>query len=155
MDWLGLGKRTQLPERWTAALGALLAVLAVFLASGWALGEENLVVATSMGSSAVLLFSTPHSPLSQPWPLVGGHVLAADSRCGVCIVSRDGPAVSRFGSGDCSACDAVDKKYASPRGSHSACCGNRWRCRDRPRLVVRVEAGIVERYPIANCWFGF
>jgi len=77
MDWLGLGKRTQLPEHWTAALGALLAVLAVFLASGWALGEENLVVATSMGSSAVLLFSTPHSPLSQPWPLVGGHVLAA------------------------------------------------------------------------------
>ena len=59
MDWLGLGKRTQLPERWTAALGGLLAVLAVFLASGWALGEENLVVATSMGSSAVLLFSTP------------------------------------------------------------------------------------------------
>ena len=77
MDWLGLGKRTQVPERWTAALGALLAVLAVFLASGWALGEEDLVVATSMGSSAVLLFSTPHSPLSQPWPLVGGHVLAA------------------------------------------------------------------------------
>ena len=77
MNWLGLGKRTQFPEHWTAALGALLAVLAVFLASGWALGEENLVVATSMGSSAVLLFSTPHSPLSQPWPLVGGHVLAA------------------------------------------------------------------------------
>ena len=49
MNWLGLGKRTQLPEHWTAALGALLAVLAVFLASGWALGEENLVVATSMG----------------------------------------------------------------------------------------------------------
>ena len=53
-DWLGLGKRKQLPEHWTAALGALLAVLVVFLASGWALGEENLVVATSMGSSAVL-----------------------------------------------------------------------------------------------------
>ena len=30
-----------------------------------------------MGSSAILLFSTPHSPLSQPWPLVGGHALAA------------------------------------------------------------------------------
>ena len=114
MNWLGPGKRTQLPEHWTAALGALLAVLAVFLASGWALGEENLVVATSMGSSAVLLFYISHSPLSQPWPLVGGHVLAATVRCGVCIVSRDGPAVSRFGGGDCSACDAVDKEVRIP-----------------------------------------
>ena len=87
---------------------------------------------------------------SRGWACLGG-----DSRCGVCIVSRDGPAVSRFGGGDCSACDAVDKKYASPRGSHGAGCGNRWRCRDRPRLVVRVEARVVERHPIANCWFGF
>ncbi len=31
----------------------------------------------SMGSSAVLLFAVPHGPLSQPWPLVGGHMLSA------------------------------------------------------------------------------
>ena len=77
MDWAGLGQKSAVRERWTAALGAFLAVLAVFAASGWAIGEQNLVVATSMGSSAVLLFSSPHSSLSQPWPLVGGHVLAA------------------------------------------------------------------------------
>ena len=77
MDWVGLGQKSAVRERWTAALGAFLAVLAVFAASGWAIGEQNLIVATSMGSSAVLLFSSPHSSLSQPWPLVGGHVLAA------------------------------------------------------------------------------
>ena len=76
-DWLGINTTTRISERWTAALGAFLAILAVFGASGWALGEENLVVATSMGSSAVLLFSVPHSALSQPWPLVGGHVCSA------------------------------------------------------------------------------
>ena len=49
---------------------------------------------------------------SRGWACLGG-----DSRCGVCIVSRDGPAVSRFGGGDCSACDAVGKKYPSPAGA--------------------------------------
>lgn len=31
----------------------------------------------SMGASAVLLFATPHSPLAQPWPVVGGTLIAA------------------------------------------------------------------------------
>lgn len=31
----------------------------------------------SMGASAVLLFAAPHSPLSQPWNVVGGHVVSA------------------------------------------------------------------------------
>lgn len=31
----------------------------------------------SMGSSAVLLFAVPHGPLSQPWPLLGGHLVSA------------------------------------------------------------------------------
>lgn len=35
------------------------------------------VLIASMGASAVLLFATPHSPLAQPWPLVGGHLLSA------------------------------------------------------------------------------
>jgi CBS domain-containing membrane protein len=30
-----------------------------------------------MGSSAVLLFAVFHSPLSQPWALVGGHLVSA------------------------------------------------------------------------------
>lgn len=31
----------------------------------------------SMGATAVLLFAAPHGPLSQPWNVIGGHVLSA------------------------------------------------------------------------------
>jgi len=31
----------------------------------------------SMGATAVLLFATPHSALSQPWNVIGGHVVSA------------------------------------------------------------------------------
>ena len=72
-------------DRWTSALGAFFSVLLVFMASGWAIGQQNLVVVTSMGSSAVLLFSAPDSPLSQPWPLVGGHFIAATVGVGCTI----------------------------------------------------------------------
>jgi CBS-domain-containing membrane protein len=30
-----------------------------------------------MGASAVLLYAVPHGPLSQPWPLIGGHTISA------------------------------------------------------------------------------
>ena len=32
---------------------------------------------TSMGASAVLLFAVPQGALSQPWAVVGGHLLSA------------------------------------------------------------------------------
>ena len=31
----------------------------------------------SSGASAVILFAIPHSPVAQPWPLVGGHFISA------------------------------------------------------------------------------
>src|SRR5690625_7670775 len=31
----------------------------------------------SMGATAVLLFAVPHGALSQPWAVVGGHVVSA------------------------------------------------------------------------------
>lgn len=40
------------------------------------LGASALLLA-SMGATAVLLFATPHSPLSQPWNVIGGHVVSA------------------------------------------------------------------------------
>lgn len=60
-----------------AALGAFLGILGL----GWitlhvAPGLTPLMLA-SMGASAVLLFAAPHSPLTQPWPFVGGHLLSA------------------------------------------------------------------------------
>ncbi len=30
-----------------------------------------------MGASAVLLFAAPHGPLSQPWNVIGGHIVSA------------------------------------------------------------------------------
>lgn len=34
-------------------------------------------ILASMGASTVLLLGTPHSPLSQPWPFAGGHLISA------------------------------------------------------------------------------
>ena len=36
-----------------------------------------LVMLGSMAASAVLLFAVPHSPMAQPWNLVGGHLISA------------------------------------------------------------------------------
>ena len=35
------------------------------------------IIVASMGASAVILFIMPHSPLAQPWPLIGGHLVSA------------------------------------------------------------------------------
>lgn len=44
--------------------------LSIAIASG-------ILVLASMGASTFLLFVVPHSPMAQPWPLVGGHLTAA------------------------------------------------------------------------------
>jgi CBS-domain-containing membrane protein len=36
-----------------------------------------LLIVASMAASATLLYATPHSPLAQPWNLVGGHLVSA------------------------------------------------------------------------------
>lgn len=38
---------------------------------------SSTLLMASMGSSAVLLFAVPHSPLTQPWAFAGGHFVAA------------------------------------------------------------------------------
>ena len=37
----------------------------------------SLLVLASMGASAFLIFALPHSPMSQPWPVIGGHLLSS------------------------------------------------------------------------------
>lgn len=65
-------------ERLVSGLGGLVGIVGVALISGWWLeGMAAVLIMGSMGSSAVLLFAVPHGPLSQPWPLVGGHVVSA------------------------------------------------------------------------------
>lgn len=65
-------------EQWISAAGGLLGILAVASISHlFAGGHGALLIASSMGSSAVMLFAAPHGPMSQPWPLMGGHLVSA------------------------------------------------------------------------------
>lgn len=65
-------------ERLVSALGGFVSILSIFFVSHWLLDSFSAVLlVASMGASAVLLFAVPHGPLSQPWPVLGGHVLSA------------------------------------------------------------------------------
>ena len=65
-------------EHWISATGGLLGILVVFWVSNHLLGSHVAVlIASSMGSSAVLLFAAPHGAMSQPWSVFGGHVVSA------------------------------------------------------------------------------
>jgi len=79
LPWLGIEAHPVTHrERFAAALGGCLAILVLFAASHLFLpAPAALPVVASMGASAVLLFALPHSPLAQPWPMLGGHVLSA------------------------------------------------------------------------------
>jgi len=66
-------------EKFLSGLGGFVAIFIVYLITTLfelALQSQLLFVA-SMGASAVLLFATPHGPLSQPWNVTGGHMVSA------------------------------------------------------------------------------
>lgn len=71
--------RTALREMFFSALGAFAAILVlVFFVRYFSFGMAfSLPILASMGASAFLLFVVPHSPMAQPWPVIGGHLLAA------------------------------------------------------------------------------
>ena len=65
-------------ERLISALGGFVSLLLVYAVSRAVLGPADAsILVLSIGSSAVLLFAVPHGPLSQPWPVVGGHLVSA------------------------------------------------------------------------------
>lgn len=65
-------------EKFISALGALIAITLVMAVSLHAAGPQGAaLLVASMGASAVLLFAVPHGALSQPWPLLGGHIVSA------------------------------------------------------------------------------
>ena len=65
--------------------GKLLSVISSFIAIlmvAWVTQKCGVspaypIIIASMGASAVILFILPGSPLAQPWPLVGGHLVSA------------------------------------------------------------------------------
>ena len=65
-------------EHWVSSVGGLVGIFAVLWVSHFWLGGHGGVLAiASMGASAVLLFAAPHGALSQPWPVLGGHLVSA------------------------------------------------------------------------------
>lgn len=65
-------------EKLISAVGGFIGILLILKITHFFVpGVAGALVVASMGASAVLLFALPHGPLSQPWPLVGGHVLSA------------------------------------------------------------------------------
>ena len=61
-----------------SALAAFVAILLVgYVSSIFVRGMGLPVLVASMGASAILLFAVSHSPLSQPWPLIGGNIFPA------------------------------------------------------------------------------
>jgi CBS-domain-containing membrane protein len=65
-------------EHWISATGGLVGILAVlWVGHFWLDGHGGVLAIASMGASAVLLFAAPHGALSQPWPVLGGHLVSA------------------------------------------------------------------------------
>lgn len=65
-------------EKLISTAGGFVGILLVLVISSQVLDFHGAaLVVASMGASAVLLFATPHSTLSQPWSLLGGHMVSA------------------------------------------------------------------------------
>lgn len=65
-------------ERIISLVGGITCIPAMFAVSGYYVQQDALVpIVASMGASAVLIFAVPHGALSQPWPLLGGHIVSA------------------------------------------------------------------------------
>jgi CBS-domain-containing membrane protein len=68
-------------EKFISMLGAFISIFCVLLVTRATLdislhSTTSLLIITSMGASAVLLFAVPHGPLSQPWPVLGSHLVS-------------------------------------------------------------------------------
>jgi CBS-domain-containing membrane protein len=65
-------------EKIISAMGGFVGIFFILTVTQQFLAESSAaLIVASMGASAVLLFAVPHGPLSQPWPLIGGHVISA------------------------------------------------------------------------------
>ncbi len=67
-----------IPEKIRSGLAALTGILILGMALHF-LPQHGypLIMLASMAAAAVLLYAAPHSPMAQPWPLIGGNLLSA------------------------------------------------------------------------------
>lgn len=65
-------------ERWISALGGFFGLLVIYFTSHAVGGPPAApLLIFSIGASTILVFAVPHGALSQPWPVFGGHLVAA------------------------------------------------------------------------------
>lgn len=62
-------------ERRLSAVGTLVCV-AICCGMLQSLPSPGFPVIASLGASAIILFAMPHSPVAQPWPVIGGYFFA-------------------------------------------------------------------------------
>lgn len=77
-SWMGIwASPVSHTEKWVSALGGFLAIGVMLWTTHQFLDlDSSIAVMASMGATAVLLFVVPHSPLSQPWPVIGGNLIS-------------------------------------------------------------------------------
>jgi CBS domain-containing membrane protein len=67
--------------RWEMLISALAAGIAIafnaWLSHALLPGDYQVFLAASMGASTILVIAIHHSPLSQPWAVIGGHLVGA------------------------------------------------------------------------------
>lgn len=65
-------------EKWLSGIGGFVAILTIMLVTHALMDlQDSFLVVASMGASAVLLFAIPHGVMSQPWAVLGGHLVSA------------------------------------------------------------------------------
>jgi CBS domain-containing membrane protein len=78
-QWLGVEiDAVSNKEKFISMFGGLVSMVLIVAISQNLLhfnGASMLIA--SMGASAVLLFAVPHGQLSQPWPVIAGHLFSA------------------------------------------------------------------------------
>tara|TARA_R110002050_G_scaffold1244_5_gene8816 strand:- start:119702 stop:120682 length:981 start_codon:yes stop_codon:yes gene_type:complete len=81
--WLGIeSNKTSHGEKLISATGGFIGItLTIALASltlqTHLLSPASVLIIASLGATAVLVFAVPHGILSQPWPVIGGHLVSA------------------------------------------------------------------------------
>lgn len=64
-------------DRALSCLGVFIAIAWTGITSCAVLGETSPLIIAPVGASAVIVFAIPASPLAQPWPVIGGNMIAA------------------------------------------------------------------------------
>jgi CBS domain-containing membrane protein len=65
-------------EKLVSGVGGFTGILLILLITRQFVGTDAAaLIVASMGASAVLVFAVPHGPLSQPWALLGGHLVSS------------------------------------------------------------------------------